>query len=355
MSKITSTELHRTVSRRARLSGLAIAVSAGLFLSGCAQADPGASTGSAPNAAGDCDLSSSFPAGAIEMIIPWAAGGGTDSVGRFLGIQLADRLGTPVNVVNRDGGGGVIGHTAIANGKPDGSVIGLTTVEITMMHWQGLTDLSYDDMTAISQANLDPAGITVAEGAPWDTVEELLADARSNPGDIVGSGTAIGGIWDLARAGMLLQADLAPDAIRWVPSGGAAPALQELAAGGIDVTFSSLAENTTMIAAGEVRPLAVMADERDPKYPDVPTLKESGIDFSMGAWRGITGPDGMDDDDVAELNCHLDDIVHSAAYTDFMGTTGFGVEWRDSEDFAAFMSEEDGVKGEIMEEAGLAG
>lgn len=288
------------------------------------------------------------------MIVPWAAGGGTDSVARFLGIQLADRLGTQVNVVNRDGGGGVIGHTAIANGKPDGSTIGMTTVEITMMHWQGLTDLSYEDMTPISQVNLDPAGITVAADAPWATVQELLDDARSNPGDIVGSGTAIGGIWDLARAGMLIEADMDSDAIRWVPSAGAAPALQELAAGGIDVSFSSLAENSTMIQAGEVRPLAIMGDKRDPKYPDVPTLKESGVDFSMGAWRGVTGPAGMDKDIVAELNCNLDDIVHSDAYTEFMGTTGFGVEWKDSAEFADFITAEDGSKGDIMKAAGLA-
>jgi tripartite-type tricarboxylate transporter receptor subunit TctC len=354
MSKFTSAERHRRTSR-ARVSGLAVAVTAGLFLSGCAQADPVTSAGSEGSSSGDCDLSATFPTGAVELIVPWAAGGGTDSVARFLGIQLADRLDANVNVVNRDGGGGVIGHTAIANGTPDGSVIGLTTVEITMMHWQGLTELNYEDMTPIAQTNLDAAGITVAVDAPWQTVEELLADAKAHPGEFVGSGTSIGGIWDLARAGMLLEADMAPDAIRWVPSGGAAPALQELAAGGIDVSFSSLAENTTMIAAGEVRPLAVMAEERDPNYPDVPTLKEAGVDFAMGVWRGITGPAGMNEDIVAELDCHLDDIVHSSEYTDFMATTGFGVEWRGAEEFAAFMAKEDDAKGVIMEETGLAG
>lgn len=355
MSKITSSGILNAPSHRVRVSGLALAVSAGLLLTGCAQASPTPTTSDATKDGADaCDFSSSYPTGPVEMIVPWAAGGGTDSVARFLGIQLADRLGTAVNVVNRDGGGGVIGHTAIANGDPDGSTIGLSTVEITMMHWQGLTELSYEDMTAISQVNLDPAGITVAEDAPWQTIEELLDEARSNPGSLVGSGTAIGGIWDLARAGMLIEAGLDSDAIRWVPSAGAAPALQELAAGGVDVSFSSLAENSTMIQAGEVRPLAIMADERDPKYPNVPTLKEAGVDFAMGAWRGITGPAGMDADIVAELNCNLDEIVHSDDYTDFMGTTGFGVAWKGSENFADFIADEDGSKGDIMKAAGLA-
>ena len=247
MSKVASTGPLRKSSRGIRVSGLAIAASAGLLLSGCAQPTTTPSTDSADNdAAGACDFSPSYPNGPIEMAVPWAAGGGTDSVSRFVGSQLADRLGTQVNVVNRDGGGGVIGHTAIANAKPDGSTIGMATVEITMMHWQGLTDLSYKDITPISQVNSDPSGITVAADAPWQTIEELLEAARSNPGEIVGSGTAIGGIWDLARAGMLIEAGMDPNAIRWVPSAGAAPALQELAAGGIDVSFSSLAENDTL-------------------------------------------------------------------------------------------------------------
>lgn len=355
MSRIPSNGFLRGPSRRIRVSGLAVAVSAGLLLSGCAQGTTTSSDSAANDSGGACDFSSSYPNGPVEMIVPWAAGGGSDSVARFLGIQLADRLGTQVNVVNRDGGGGVIGHTAIANGKPDGSTIGMATVEITMMHWQGLTDLSYEDVTPIAQANSDPSGITVAADAPWQTIDELLDDARSNPGEIVGSGTAIGGIWDLARAGMLIEAGMDPDAIRWVPSAGAAPALQELAAGGVDVTFSSLAENATMIQAGEVRPLAIMGEKRDPKYPDVPTLKESGVDFAMGSWRGVAGPAGMDEDIVAELNCQVDDIVQSDAYTEFMQTTGFGVDWKDTADFTDFVVNEDAAKGEIMKAAGLAG
>lgn len=356
MSKIAASGLSLKPSRRVRISGLALAVSAGLLVSGCAQSGSTSSTDSAGGSSGDsCDFSSTYPSGAIEFIVPWAAGGGTDSVSRFVGLQLADRLGTQVNVVNRDGGGGVIGHTAIANGKADGSVIGMTTVEITMMHWQGLADLDYEDITPVAQVNSDPSGITVAADAPWETIEELLDDARANPGDIVGSGTAIGGIWDLARAGMLLEAGMGVNDIRWVPSAGSAPALQELAAGGIDVTFASLAENATMIEAGEARPLAIMGEERDPNYPDVPTLKEVGIDFSMGSWRGVSGPAGMDEDIVAELECQVADIVSSDEYVEFMTTAGFGVDGKDTAAFTDFIVNEDEAKGTIMEAAGLTG
>jgi tripartite-type tricarboxylate transporter receptor subunit TctC len=154
---------------------------------------------------------------------------------------------------------------------------------------------------------------------------------------------------------MLMAAGLPPDTIRWVPSEGAAPALQELVAGGVNISTASLVENQTMIEAGRAKAIAVMAEERDPKFPDVPTLREQGVDFTMEAWRGIAGPDGLPEDVVAELSCHLDGIVHGPAYAEFLSTTGFGLAWRNAEEFGAFMAEQDAQKGEIMRSAGLTG
>ena len=333
-------------TRRLRLAALPIALSVVLAACGAGGAGP-----SAP--ASPCDTAPDFPRRPIELIVPWAAGGGTDSVARFLGTQLAERLGTQVNVVNRTGGGGVVGHTAIATARPDGTTIGLATVEITMMHWQGLTDLTYEQLTPIGQVNSDPAGVTVRADAPFADVAQLLA-AAGQPGAATASGTGRGGIWDLARAGLLLEAGLAPDAIRWVPSEGAAPALQELVAGGIDVSTASLVENQTMIEAGRAKALAVMAEERVAKFPDVPTLREQGIDFTMAAWRGIAGPADLPEDVVSELSCHLEGIVQSPAYEEFMGTAGFGIVWRNAQDFGAYLAEQDAEKGEIMRAAGLA-
>jgi tripartite-type tricarboxylate transporter receptor subunit TctC len=335
--------------RRSRSAVLPVALA--LVLAACS----GGGSGSQSAPQSPCDTAPDFPSRPIELIVPWAAGGGTDSVARFVGTQLAERLGTQVNVVNRTGGGGVVGHSANATARPDGTTIGLATVEITMMHWQGLTELTHEQLTPIAQVNADPAGVTVATDAQWADVRQLLATAAAQPGGTTASGTGRGGIWDLARAGMLLEAGLAPDAIRWVPSEGAAPALQELVAGGIGVSTASLVENQTMIEAGRAKAIGVMAEERDPKFPDVPTLREQGIDFTMAAWRGIAGPEGMPEDVVSELSCHLDDVVHSPGYKEFMGTAGFGIEWRNAQEFAAFMAEQDAEKGAIMRSAGLVG
>lgn len=310
--------------------------------------------GGADVAGAGCDAAPNYPSGPVELIVPWAAGGGTDSVARFLGTQLAERLDTQVNVVNRTGGSGVVGHSAIAGARPDGSTIGLATVEITMLHWQGLTDLTYEQLTPIAMVNSDPAGVTVPADAPWDDVPQLIEDAEAQPGTLTASGTGRGGIWNLAMAGMLIEAGADPQAIQWVPSEGAAPALQELVAGGIDVSTASLVENQTMIANGQVKAIGIMSEERDPKFSDVPTLAEQGIDFTMAAWRGITGPAGMPDEVVQELSCELGEIVNGAEYEEFMSTTGFGIEWRDAQEFADFMAEQDAEKGDIMRAAGLA-
>ena len=117
---------------------------------------------------------------------------------------------------------------------------------------------------------------------------------RANPGKHKGSGTGQGGIWHLALAGMLNKAGIKPDAAPWVPSAGAAPGLQELASGGVDIVTCSVVEAAALIAAGKVRSLAVMDDSRVGAFKDVPTLKESaGVDWKLSAWRGVAGPKGL--------------------------------------------------------------
>ncbi|MFC7404176.1 tripartite tricarboxylate transporter substrate binding protein [Georgenia alba] len=345
--------MKHTGTRTRRLTAVAAASAASLVLAACSGS--GGGDDAAGGGEGPCDVAPEYPSGPIELIVPWAAGGGTDGVARLVGEQLGEALGTQVNVVNRTGGSGVVGHQAMADAPADGQTLGLVTVEIGMMHWQGLTDLTHEDLTAISQVNADPAGLTVAADSEWQNAQDLLDHIEANPGDVVSSGTGQGGIWHLALIGMLLEAGLEPDAVNFVPSDGAAPALQELVAGGIDLTTSSLGENKSMIESGQARALAVMGNEPDPNFPDVPTLaEETGVEYEMGVWRGIAGPAGMEENAVAELECHLEEITASQEFTDFMADSGLGVRYAGAEEFARLMAEDDAAKGEVMEAAGLA-
>src|SRR5512134_2933676 len=115
-----------------------------------------------------------YPQRPITLIVPWGAGGGTDATARIIATLLEKELKQPVNVVNRTGGSGVVGHSAIALAPADGYTIGMITVEITMMHWQGLTDLTPASYTPLALVNSDPAGFTVRADSPFKSVKEVL-------------------------------------------------------------------------------------------------------------------------------------------------------------------------------------
>ena len=107
-----------------------------------------------------------FPEQPITLIVPWAAGGGTDAIARMIGSMMEKEWKQPVNVVNRTGGSGVVGHQAIATARPDGYTIGLITLEINMMHWVGLTDLTHEGYTPFALINTDAAAIHVNRTRP---------------------------------------------------------------------------------------------------------------------------------------------------------------------------------------------
>ncbi|HEX9015938.1 MAG TPA: tripartite tricarboxylate transporter substrate-binding protein [Chloroflexota bacterium] len=353
-----------SLSRRDFLKVLA-AGSGGVLLAGCggaaatptaAPAKPAAPAAtSAPAAAPAASAAAWKPTRPITMICPWAAGGGTDAVARIFGTLLEKDFGQPVNVVNRTGGSGAVGHSAGATADPDGYTLTLVTVEIAMMHWQGLTDVDYKGFTPVAQVNFDPAGVQVAANAKWNTLKEFLDDVKANPGKVKASGTGKGGIWDVARAGMLTTAGMPETAIPWVPSEGAAPGLQELIAGGVGVVTASLPEGGSLIEAKKVKALAIMADARDTgMFKDVPTLKENNINWVSGAWRGFCLPKGAKPEVVATFEAAIKKVYDSKEYKDFMTSKSYGMVWRDSKAFATFLADQDGSMGKIMKDLGLA-
>jgi len=289
----------------------------------------------------------------VQLICPWAAGGGTDRVARMVGILLEKELGQPVTVVNRTGGGGAVGHTAGATASPDGHTLTIVTVELAMMHWMGLTPLTYKEFAPAALVNIDAAGVQVAMNAPWKSVKELLDYVKANPGKAKASGTAKGGIWDLARAGMLKTAGIPVDAMPWVPSTGAATGLQEMVAGGVQVVTASLVEGRPLIDAKKVRALANMAEARDPVFADVPTLKELGYNWTMGAWRGFALPKNTPADVLAIYEKAFDKIVKSKEFVDFMKAGPFGILYKPSAEFGKFLAEQDATFGVLMKDAGI--
>jgi tripartite-type tricarboxylate transporter receptor subunit TctC len=295
-----------------------------------------------------------FPARPVQLICPWAAGGGTDRIARMVATLLEKEIGQPVAVVNRTGGSGAVGHTAGATATPDGYTITIVTVELVMMHWMGLTPVTYREFTPVSLLNIDPAGVQVAVDSQWKTLKQLLDYVKANPGKAMASGTGKGGIWDVARAGMLKTVGIPIDAMPWVPSTGAATGLQELVAHGVQVVTASLVEGRSLIDAGKVRALATMSDERLSAFPNVPTLKEQGINWTMGAWRGIALPKGASPELVDFYEKALAKVVKSKDFVDFMNNGPFGIRYMQAQAFGKFLAEQDETFGVLMKEVGVA-
>jgi tripartite-type tricarboxylate transporter receptor subunit TctC len=288
----------------------------------------------APAVAQECDWS---PERAVTYVVPWGAGGGTDANSRMLASLLEQDFGVPFNVVNRTGGNGVVGHTAVATAEPDGYTVGAVTVEIAMMRHMGLTDLSYENVTPIALVDIVPASVTVAADSRFDTLQGLLDHVEANPGELTASGTAQGGIWHLALAGMLNAEGLDPQAVRWIPSDGAASGMQEL------------------IEAGELKALAYMHDEPMAALPDVPTTAEvldSG--WTLAAWITISGPEGMPEEIRCSYEAAVERAYETQEWADFKASRGSEVVWRDSEGTAAMMRQADADLGATMEAIGLA-
>jgi tripartite-type tricarboxylate transporter receptor subunit TctC len=281
-----------------------------------------------------------YPTKSVTIVCPWGAGGGTDRVARFLAVELENEYGKPFVVINKTGGGGAVGHGAGAYAKPDGYTLTLVTLEIATMHWMGLTKLTYEDLDYVIQMNQDPSCVIVKADAPWDSITELLVDIAMHSGKYKFSGSGAGTIWDLSRIGLFDKVGIPTDYVTWIPTKGAAPSIVELLGGHVDVITCSAPEASAQLDSGEFRALAIMADERDSKFPDVPTLKELGIDWSSGTWRGVAVPKGTPKEVISSLHEKLLKIANSEKYKDFMSKNGFGIKIRNSEEFYNFAKEQ---------------
>ena len=294
-----------------------------------------------------------YPDHAINLIVPWAAGGGTDATGRIVATLLEKELGQPINVINRTGGGGIVGHTEIAYSPPDGYTLGVITTELSMYHWIGTSPLNYTNYDALALFNADPEAVYVRTDGP--DIDALLDEIRANPGSVKASGANLGGMAHLGWAGVLTTNGIDPAAAPWVPSEGASASLQLLASGAITVVTTTMPDAQPMVDAGEVKPLLVAAEARVASAPDVPTAEEAlGNKWAAYAWRGIGAPKGLPDDVKARLTEALDKVINSDEFKEFMAQRKFGIDYRDAAGFEAFMQGADESIGQALQAVGLA-
>lgn len=240
-----------------------------------------------------------FPTKEVQIIIPWAAGGATDLIFRALAATTGKYLGKAVVVVNRPGGGGAVGYTEAAQARPDGHTLVSAVTPLTILPHQVTTAFTYKNFDAIINVVDDPSMFLVRSDAPWKGLRDFLDYAKKNPDMItVGNSGAGGGVHLVALA----FERAAGVKFNHIPFSGGGPSVTALLGGHINAVSVSPPEGIEHVKAGKLKIIALFAEKRFEMFPDVPTVKEQGIDFVMGMWRGLVAPKGTPPDAVKKLH-----------------------------------------------------
>lgn len=296
-------------------------------------------------------LAQGYPRRPIELIVPFAPGGGTDLVARAFADAAKAHLERGIGVVNRTGGGGAVGLSEIMAARPDGYKIGLGTVELAMLPHMGLVRFSADDFLPVARLNAEPSAVTVKADAPWKTLGEYLDHAKANPGKVRVGNSGTGAIWHLATEAL---ADKLGLRFNNIPYEGAAPAVTALLGGHIEAVAVSPAEVSAQVQAGQMRILGVMAEQRLEAFPDVPTFRESGTDLAIGTWRGIFVPKRTPADVVETLRRVARATAEEQAFRDTLKKLNLTWAYLDGPQFAEQVQAEDATFKALMTRIGLA-
>ena len=240
-----------------------------------------------------------FPTKEVQIIIPWAAGGATDLIFRALAATTGKYLGKAVVVVNRPGGGGAVGYTEGAQAKPDGYTLTSAVTPLTILPHQVTTAFTYKNFDAIINFVSDPSMFLVRSDAPWKSLKEFIDYAKKHPDMItVGNSGAGGGVHLVALA----FEKAAGVKFNHIPFSGGGPSVTAILGGHINAVSVSPPEGIEHVKAGKLKIIALFAEKRFELFPDVPTVKEQGIDFAMNQWRGLAASKGTPPDVIKKLH-----------------------------------------------------
>lgn len=292
-----------------------------------------------------------YPQRPIELIVPFAAGGGTDVLARALAEAARKHLSQDLIVLNRAGASGAVGWSELANAKPDGYKLGIITVELTMIPHMGLTKISSDSVLPIARLNADPATIAVRADSPYRSIEELVAAARQEADGVRIGNAGPGSLGHLAAAALQ---DKVGVQFNHAPYRGANPAVLDLLGGHIEAVAVTPVEVATYVAAGKIRPLAIMADRRiGAGWENVPTLKERGIDLLIGGWRGLAAPRNTPDAVVQTLRKAMARTLKEPALRDTMAKQNMGEGYLDQPEFKTVIDRDNMVFKQLVNKLGI--
>jgi len=291
--------------------------------------------------AGSSLAQTAYPAKAIRYVVPFPAGGPLDIVARAIAQELNKSWGQPVVIDNRPGAGGNIGADLVAKAPADGYTILMGAVSTHAINVTLYNKLPYDpirDFAPVTLITSVPNVLVVHPSVPANNVKELIALAKSRPGQLNFASGSTGSAGHLA--GELFNS-MAGVRMTHIPYKGAAPAVVDLMAGHVSLMFDNMSSALPNIKATRVRALAVTTLKRSPLLPQLPTISDAGLrGFDIATWFGIFAPAGAPPDIVARLNSEIVRILHTPEMKERLALLGAEPIGNKPDEFAAFVKAE---------------
>lgn len=281
-----------------------------------------------------------YPSRAITIIVPYGAGSSTDILTRIIAKHMSDQFGQTVIVENKAGAGGSIGSAQVAKSKPDGYTLVMGTISSHSINQTMMKNLPYDvlkDFAAISLVAYFPNLLAVNKDIPASNIAELAALAKSRGG----MSFATGGIGSSGQMGGELLKLRTGAPLNHVPYKEVGQAITDTRAGHIPMLFYQVPALVSQIQAGELKALAVLAPQRTPLLPDVPTSAEQGItDFDATAWMGLFAPAGTSPAIIGKLNEAIRKAASDSALKEQLAPQGFTMVGNSADEFKSFVEKD---------------
>jgi len=288
-----------------------------------------------------------FPTKEVQIIIPWAAGGATDLIFRALAATTGKYLGKAVVVVNKPGGAGAVGYTEAAQAKPDGYTLVSAITPLTILPHQVTTAFTYKSFEPVINIVDDPSMFLVRSDAPWKNLKEFLDFAKKNPDMItVGNSGAGGGVHLVALA----FEKAAGVKFNHIPFSGGGPSVTAILGGHVNAVSVSPPEGIEHVKAGKLKIIALFSGKRFELFPDVPTVREQGVDFVMGMWRGLAAPKGTPPDAIKKLHDSFKQGMDDPAFQKNAKDMAVNLSYLGPEAFGKLMAHNDEFYGKLVRE-----
>ena len=299
-------------------------------------------------------IAQSYPAKPVRLIVPFAAGGSVDIIGRTMGQALSQALGQSFVAENRPGAGGLVALDVVAKSSPDGYTIGVGSAGPLTVSPALLKDRAFDPLAQLEPIILfanTPGTILARHDLPVSNARELIQLSKASPGKLTMASAGSGSVLHLI--GEYFQED---NGVRWthIPYKGSAPALIDLIAGRVDVMVDTPPSAAPHVKSGKIKVLAVTAQKRPTLLPDASTLEEQGYrGYDMGSWMGLVAPKGTPHEVIAKLNAELVKALGTPDMRQRLATAGAEPEGGTPQQFAQKIKADLARWTEIIQRAGI--